>query len=367
MTNIIEITEKNNRLDFTNTYSPIVCGNSNYYLKFNFSEVWQNCEKKAAMFVVDGKKQTVDFDGDSCKVPILPNSSFVFVSLFSSEGEEQMVTTPIRIRLEPSAGGENLSEFNQMASYLTKVLGAINKIANGELSVNTASFAENVSNPNLLINGDFKVNQRGESTYSTTNKYTVDRWKLVSGSVIVETNGITLNGTIIQKLEHSPTGDVVCSVDATGGSPSISYSNGAVTITTTTATLIKWAKLEVGTTATTFSPRTYAEELALCQRYGFMMEFVQRERSVIYTSTLFDFNVQLLQKLRTKPTIDFSRFEVKTILNTPVPNITWNWSIVNMFSNTMRLRAQTTGNVNHNLTDAIFNVKEAVFVDAEIY
>ena len=33
-----------------------------------------------------------------------------------------------------------------------------------------------VSNPNLLINPDFKINQRGLNSYSTDWKYTVDRW-----------------------------------------------------------------------------------------------------------------------------------------------------------------------------------------------
>lgn len=46
----------------------------------------------------------------------------------------------------------------------------------------------------LLINGDFQINQRGESEYpSGAVKYTVDRWRRTGCAVTVGNNGITLN------------------------------------------------------------------------------------------------------------------------------------------------------------------------------
>lgn len=57
----------------------------------------------------------------------------------------------------------------------------------------------NCSNPNLLINPDFAVNQRGKTNYDTAG-YTVDGWKLFSttseslGSVNVCNDGIVLAG-----------------------------------------------------------------------------------------------------------------------------------------------------------------------------
>ena len=208
MTNTIEIIEQNNRLDFASTYTPIVCGNSNYVLKFTFSDAWKMANKKAAVFVVDGKRQVVDFDGNECKVPILPNAEFVFVSLVSGDGDNQLITTPIRIRLERNSLGGDLSEFDQTASYLSKVLGAINSIENGKISVENSKTANNVSNPNLLINGDFKVNQRGQSSYTGMSGYTVDRWQIGGNSSLsVEENGITFvsNGitSFGQRLEGS--------------------------------------------------------------------------------------------------------------------------------------------------------------------
>ena len=47
---------------------------------------------------------------------------------------------------------------------------------------NTKALIEpyNISNPNLLINPDFKINQRGQDTYSKSSgsMYSVDRWKI---------------------------------------------------------------------------------------------------------------------------------------------------------------------------------------------
>ena len=41
-------------------------------------------------------------------------------------------------------------------------------------------------NDNLLTNSDFRygvINQQGKSSYNTLNKYTIDMWKLVRGTL----------------------------------------------------------------------------------------------------------------------------------------------------------------------------------------
>lgn len=50
------------------------------------------------------------------------------------------------------------------------------------------------SNRNLLDNWDFcnPVNQRGQTSYSGSWIYTIDRWHLIGGTLTVSTNGITL-------------------------------------------------------------------------------------------------------------------------------------------------------------------------------
>lgn len=51
------------------------------------------------------------------------------------------------------------------------------------------------SNPNLLINPDFKINQRGNSTYSSTGAFgTVDRWVGTNAKVDVNSdNTVTVS------------------------------------------------------------------------------------------------------------------------------------------------------------------------------
>ncbi len=129
----------------------------------------------------------------------------------------------------------------------------------------TGEISRAVSNPNLLINPDFKVNQYGKSGVITTAGYFIDRWKLVDGSVTINDDGsLTLNGTIAQILE-SPAGEDV-SVSASAGTASYDNTTGTFTLTASDS-IISWAKLEAGSISTRFLPTDPATELLKCQRY----------------------------------------------------------------------------------------------------
>ena len=128
--------------------------------------------------------------------------------------------------------------------------------------------------PNLLINPDFKINQRGKSGTIIPNKnadgkdihtYFVDRWGIDSGSVTINADGtLTLNGTISQILEN-PVGTNV-TADVSAGSAA--YDNTTQTFTITgNGDVISWAKLEYGSIATPFITPDPVEELRKCQRY----------------------------------------------------------------------------------------------------
>ena len=126
---------------------------------------------------------------------------------------------------------------------------------------------------NFLDNSDFTnlVAQAGIGGNHGTIAYAADRWILDSGTVSYEAGvGLTLSGTIRQKLEYPPTGETSAFVGMASGAASISYADGAVTITSSGGVL-KWAALYGGVyTAATmpeYQPNGYGEELLECQRY----------------------------------------------------------------------------------------------------
>jgi len=170
------------------------------------------------------------------------------------------------------------------------------------------------SNPNLLINGDFQVWQRGTSFTTPVEAYTADRWKAWCQAVSkLSGNGIrvsfsnawqyiqqTLNDyyieageklTISARIKSSIarpinvylySGATYIGHLAMDATTSYAVSSATITIPSdissitilcqNTTTLssdvdIKHIKLERGSIATPYYPRTFAEEYAMCKRY----------------------------------------------------------------------------------------------------
>lgn len=126
---------------------------------------------------------------------------------------------------------------------------------------------------NMLDNSDFTnlVAQAGVGGNHGTVAYAADRWILDSGTVSYEAGvGLTLNGTIRQKLEFQPTGQTSAFVGMVTGDASISYTGGVVTITSSGGVL-KWAALYLGSytseTLPPYVPKGYVAELENCRRY----------------------------------------------------------------------------------------------------
>lgn len=203
---------------------------------------------------------------------------------------------------------------------------ALNEVGTGSAQsvANLEEWVAQLSNPNLLINGDFRepVNQRGQTSYK--GQYTVDRWQLKhSGTeditLTVNDGYITLQGLstqncfLIQPFEDyfldkidgkyltisaryrntsSETFRIHIGNNANENNiylpPSSDWtevngseefikkdsSNKGILIQNYNGTDfvdgtidIEWVKLELGDKATPFVPRPYGEELALCQRY----------------------------------------------------------------------------------------------------
>lgn len=243
---------------------------------------------------------------------------------------------------------------------------AVNRIANAKV-VNSAGTSEaqaysqaaanaTFSNPNLLINPDFTINQRGQTSYSGA-VYSWDRWKGVSTNTQVniqtgvvtcssggwflmqsvedyeKLRGKTLTATLAYTNLAVPDGDFYIQVyDGVkhSVSPHTDTESGIVSFNFTlsddatrlsfylTAAAGKeisvkplWAKLEVGSVATLFVPPLIAEELSKCKRY------YQRYYSVgafgffgncIYSESLSKgiLTIDLKQSMRTIPTLQYA-------------------------------------------------------------
>lgn len=164
---------------------------------------------------------------------------------------------------------------------------------------------ENLSNPNLLINTDFKdvINQRGQAEY--TSGYSIDRWRVFGGALKVNGNQVILakvgdvNGYLAQRIENGvnllKNKTVTLSIGIDGDAYSMPVNVSALTTIFDSGNLmfpggyadvygnsswvevrvfaregeitLDWIKLEFGDVATMYVPPNQAEELLKCQRY----------------------------------------------------------------------------------------------------
>lgn len=196
--------------------------------------------------------------------------------------------------------GKQVTELDALPSFTDTSLLPVHNgagLKKGLLSQLADYLGKKFSNPNLLINPDFKINQRGATSYEQQG-YSVDRWKIWNVTVTPsESGGITVKndkyedtGTFIQILENATEGDstLSCYVESVSGTVTMvaddnsqvvlkqglnvvhtSASTKAFTIFLNRGTSItlKWVKLEQGKVATSFIAPNPAEELVKCKRY----------------------------------------------------------------------------------------------------
>ena len=221
---------------------------------------------------------------------------------------------------------------------------------NNNVSSNLNSITKltvNIGNPNLLINGDFAINQRGKTSY-TSASYTVDRWRNANtyGGVQYSGSGITFTASggtayLIQEIEetnllwgktitmsmldslgniHSKT--ITLPVEAPtanegyGQSSSVNGANVRMYYSNTKKTLqftidLKtgysltpiYCKLEIGGMRTPNVSRPYAEELLLCQRYYEKGASGSVIKLAYSTNLMYDQQVVFKVQKRTTPTV----------------------------------------------------------------
>lgn len=253
--------------------------------------------------------------------------------------------------------GKQVTELDALHSFTDTSLLPVHNgagLKKGLLSQLANYLGNKFSNPNLLINPDFRINQRGETSYTSavaqTIKivYSVDRWCLYGHSLTVNSDkSVTItpttysDGSLIQNLETPVDGDIAVQVYAVGvsGTATVSVRQFDGSSTTEIGTLknglntfifskgikklvirvksgtltLKYAKVEQGKVATSFVAPNPAEELEKCLRYyqnyeqiPFIPELLNAS-NVTGNSTSFTplYNV-LIQQMRVKPTVAFT-------------------------------------------------------------
>lgn len=202
--------------------------------------------------------------------------------------------------------GKQVTELDVLPSFTDTGLLPVHNgagLKKGSLSQLANYLGTKFSNPNLLTNPDFKINQRGNSTYSSTNSkkiYTVDRWNIynanLNASTKVLTNPNSSSGQFKQTLELPLIGTYTVTIKASRVSGNVHFfinENGSniidksivsglntVTFTSTkgvsevgvlissgASLQIDYVKLEEGAVATAYTAPNPIEEYPKCQRY----------------------------------------------------------------------------------------------------
>lgn len=232
--------------------------------------------------------------------------------------------------------GKQVTELDALPSFTDNSLLPVHNgagLKKGLLSQLANYLGKKFSNPNLLINPDFEINQRGSTTYTTG--YTVDRWRVAGATLNAKTktlsNSNSSGGTFLQYLEGSNTGTFTVTLNAISVTGTVcfawkdgtTYRRGATitkginTYTFSASSLtcvgievyagasiqLDYMKLEQSSVATHFVTPNKAEELAKCQYYTVVFE---PWRTILNANTDSSvINIDTRCKMRTKPTVSY--------------------------------------------------------------
>ena len=295
--------------------------------------------------------------------------------------------------------GKQVTELEALPSFTDTSLLPVHNgagLKKGLLSQLANYLGTKFSNPNLLINPDFNINQRGATSY--TSGYTVDRWKVSNGTVEPQSNGISVTlsqkGQFIQLFENTLSGTYTATIKVTSitgdcvlfiGSHSLQLNkagtftiteNGSITgislykSTAGTCTInVEYIKLEQGAVSTPFIAPNYADELVKCQRYFMYLPSSMtgyRFNNVIYVY------IENLDKMRTDGTIGITGNNDDTNLlsgNSSLQKLKVNVSTtsVNHAKKFAKVTLDGVTNYYNNTTMGIDMNSTKIYVDAEIY
>lgn len=231
MSNIINVKEERNVLAFDGEVLDIVANSTNFYLQFELDEEWKSSKFITVVFDFDGLKCHVELDEDyKCQIPQTNSSKILFGLVAEPDENSKLSSTILSLNVKASSDDTRENDLAYTSSH-ANLLGLIHKLQTGEgVSAEHAQNATNAENANfatvagtsqtqvsltgdetiagvknftdriqhnsniipditeiagenLVVNGNFSVNQRGKAAYirNGTDIYTADRWGLFNG------------------------------------------------------------------------------------------------------------------------------------------------------------------------------------------
>lgn len=301
--------------------------------------------------------------------------------------------------------GKQVTELDALPSFTDNSLLPVHNgagLKKGLLSQLANYLGTKFSNPNLLINPDFKINQRGQSTYSSTGAgATVDRWLGTNVKTVVNSDGTvsasSLSGTgyYTQHEENISYGKHTYSiyVQSITGTVKAFYKNkdsqdielgtlkqGLNTFTSVddgfksfflsiaggSSVTLKYAKIEQGTVATSFIAPNQAEEYLKCERFYQRVSLDLNPISLTNGQGFAPLNLETA--LRSTPTVSYRTNKIavkKTYIDMTVEMLQFNKAWMSG-SNVVAFQFTTSTN---RISLIINNGQgiEDIALDAEIY
>lgn len=302
--------------------------------------------------------------------------------------------------------GKQVTELDTLPSFTDTSLLPVHNgagLKKGTLTQLADYLGNKFSNPNLLINPKFEINQRGSTTYTTG--YTVDRWRVAGATLNAKTktlsNPNSAGGTFLQSLENKPTGTftVTLNVASVTGTVKFSWKDGSTYKTgaviskglntyTFTASSLTWVgidvasgasiqldymKLEQGSVATHFVTPNKAEELAKCQYYTVIFEPWRTALNANTDSNTV--NIDTRCKMRTKPSVSYITLKSGTANQFNFASITEASAKMTLKANNWNSFIDTKGevvvvNTGTGIKGALYGqvtFDNSLLLDAEIY
>lgn len=240
----------------------IVCGNSDYSIKFAFDSEWDDCPAKTARFMYNGIAVDVPFEGDTVAVPRLRNTLLVTVGVY---GGDLQTTTPAMIPCLKSILCQDGLPPDPEPDVYTRLMAMLNKgvtsidlsaldtegkivetYADGTERVTTMEF-DAAGNPIKITDADGNVTTLvwGTATHTITYNapnctidpmpetvddggaleleawsnegYDLDTIQVTMGGVDISDTAVNQQGNDAQLYIESATGDVVITITTAGG------------------------------------------------------------------------------------------------------------------------------------------------------